>query len=94
MTQQVEQEIDQISAQLEPLRSFYFATRFTFHSLCPCMPYYLSQSGKRLVHLAQEDQQLQLCSGYLNRLSDFFYILSRYFHKIENINPTNCVLGD
>lgn len=94
MTQQVEQEIDQISAQLEPLRSFILpqgSHSIAYAHVCRTI---CRRAERELVHLAQEDQQLQLCSGYLNRLSDFFYILSRYFHKIENINPTNCVLGD
>jgi len=94
MTQQVEEEIDQISAQLEPLRSFILpqgSHAIAYAHVCRTI---CRRTERELIQLAQEDQQLQLSCSYINRLSDFFYILARYFHKIENIDVTNCILGD
>lgn len=75
----VEDRIDEISEQLPPLRAFVIpgGNRLASHAhVCRTV---CRRAERRAWKLASHEEVDILCLTYLNRLSDFFFVLSRYF---------------
>ena len=87
-TTELEQEIDHISAELEPMRGFILpqgsrliADTHVCRTVC-------RRAERFVVALMETDEAYQKVQVLLNRMSDFFFILARFFHKKENIPET------
>ena len=87
-TTELEHEIDRISAELEPMRGFILpqgskliADTHVCRTVC-------RRAERFVVALIDQNEAYQKVQVLLNRLSDFFFILARYFHKKENISET------
>ena len=87
-TKELEQEIDRMSAELPPMRGFILpqgsrliADTHVCRTVC-------RRAERYVVAMMEEDETYQKVQVLLNRLSDFFFILARFFHQKENISET------
>ena len=87
-TKELEQEIDRMSAELPPMRGFILpqgnrliADTHICRTVC-------RRAERYVVAMMEEDEAYQKVQVLLNRLSDFFFILARFFHQKENISET------
>ena len=73
----VENEIDNLSSQLEPLRTFILpggSTEISYAHICRTI---CRRAERRVVTLSADEKVDPLIIKYLNRLSDYFFVLSR-----------------
>ncbi len=87
-TTELEHEIDRMTAELPPMRGFILpqgnrliADTHVCRTVC-------RRAERFVVALIDQNEAYQKVQVLLNRLSDFFFILARYFHKKENIPET------
>ena len=87
-TAELEHEIDRMSAELEPMRGFILpqgskliADTHVCRTVC-------RRAERFVVALIDQNEAYQKVQVLLNRLSDFFFILARFFHKKEKIFET------
>ena len=87
-TKELEEEIDRMSAELPPMRGFILpqgsrliADTHVCRTIC-------RRAERYVVAMMEEDEAYQKVQVLLNRLSDFFFILARFFHQKENISET------
>ena len=87
-TAELEREIDRMSAELEPMRGFILpqgsrliADTHVCRTVC-------RRAERLVVEIMAEQEAYKIVQILLNRLSDFFFILARFFHKKENISET------
>lgn len=87
-TKELEEEIDRMSAELPPMRGFILpqgsrliADTHVCRTVC-------RRAERYVVAMMEEDETYQKVQVLLNRLSDFFFILARFFHQKENISET------
>lgn len=81
----VELEIDKIDSQLEPLTSFILPGGHQAVSLCHVCRTICRRCERLIIKLSEEAPVPEEVIKYVNRLSDFFFILSRYLAKKYNI---------
>ncbi len=83
-TKQLEEDIDNLSKDLEPLHGFILPggnERVALCHICRTITRRLERSMVRLFHEQGNDMMTpkeEECLHYVNRLSDFFFILSRH----------------
>lgn len=85
----LEQQIDQMNAQLPELKSFIIPGgnfRASYAHVCRTVCRRAERQGWKLASQYGADL---LDLKYLNRLSDFFFVLARFFTNTENISETN-----
>jgi len=77
----LEEEIDQLEKELETIRNFILpggaptgATLHTARTIC-------RKAERSAVACQESDTISELCIKYLNRLSDFLFVLARYENK-------------
>ena len=87
-TAELEAEIDRLSAELEPMRGFILpqgsrliADTHVCRTVC-------HRAERYVVQLMEENEAYKPVQVLLNRLSDFFFILARFFHKKEKVFET------
>lgn len=78
----LEQEIDRMEQELPPFRAFILAGGHPLISQCHVARCVCRRAERRLVELElQEDGVVQPdISKYLNRLSDYLFVLARFYH--------------
>ncbi len=87
-TAEIEREIDRISAELEPMRGFILPQGSrTIADIHVCRTV-CRRAERYVVALLQENEAYLNVQVLLNRLSDYFFILARFFHKKEKISET------
>lgn len=74
----IEAMIDTLDAQLPPMRGFILPGGSNASVLCDVCRTVTRRAERRVVTLAQEKPLNPLAQRYLNRLSDFFFILARH----------------
>jgi cob(I)alamin adenosyltransferase len=88
----MESEIDRMS-QMVPEKNYFTLPQgsksIAYAHLCRTV---CRKSERKLVPFVTQNNYLQPCLKYVNRLSDYFYILTRFFHLEENITEKRCVL--
>ena len=80
----LEQEMDAMEAQLEPLKSFILPGGNTLVSQTHIARCVCRRTERLVVHLQSETEIDPVIAIYLNRLSDYLFMLSRYFAKKLN----------
>jgi cob(I)alamin adenosyltransferase len=81
----LESEIDRMNDLLEPMRSFILpggspSVSFAHVARCVCR-----RAERLCVAMTDENMEVEaLVLQYLNRLSDYLFMLSRYLGKLEN----------
>ena len=77
----LETEIDAINAQLEPMKSLIIPGGNILSSRAHVCRTVCRRAERRLVEMAWEYEVDDVLRRFVNRLSDYFFILSRYFMK-------------
>ena len=79
--QRLENEIDAMDAQLEPLTSFVLPGGHPVVSVCHVCRTVCRRAERLVTHLAEETPLPENLVVFLNRLSDYFFTLSRKLGK-------------
>lgn len=77
----LEKEMDSMNEALPELRSFILPGGHTIVSFCHIARCVCRRAERKATHLAEEDFVAELVVIYLNRLSDYLFVLSRKFAK-------------
>ncbi len=77
----LENEIDKIESKLTPLSEFILPTGHTQSSLCHITRTVCRRAERRVVQLQNEVKLDEHCLMYLNRLSDYLFVLARLILK-------------
>tara|TARA_B100000902_G_scaffold27181_1_gene32726 strand:+ start:1320 stop:1859 length:540 start_codon:yes stop_codon:yes gene_type:complete len=80
----LENEIDKIESKLTPLSEFILPTGHTQSSLCHITRTVCRRAERRVVQLQNEVKLDENCLMYLNRLSDYLFVLARLILKENN----------
>lgn len=81
----LERQMDEMDSQLEPLTSFVLPGGHQVVSLCHISRTVCRRAERLAIQLNETTPVPQNLIMYLNRLSDFFFMLSRYTAKNLNI---------
>jgi ATP:cob(I)alamin adenosyltransferase len=83
---QIENWIDEYNKNLEPLKDFILPYGSKEVSICHICRTICRRAERSVVSLMKEEEINKNVLIYLNRLSDFFFVLARYIAKLNNIN--------
>lgn len=81
----LETEIDEINAQLDPLKSLIIPGGNILSSRAHVCRTVCRRAERRLVEMGGEYEIDDILRRFVNRLSDYFFVLSRYFMKKAGI---------
>ena len=79
--EKLEQEIDKMNETLPEMRSFVLPGGHTTVSFCHIARCVCRRAERLCIDLSDETLQKTLILQYLNRLSDYLFVLSRYLSK-------------
>ncbi len=79
----LEDAIDEIEKQLDPLRHFVLPGGSVSSSQCHICRTVCRRAERRIVSLYQVEVNEPFIIEYMNRLSDFLFVLSRLLNKME-----------
>ena len=82
----MEKEIDKMDATLPLLNNFILPSGLPTVSKCHIARTICRRAERNLVALGQKEKANPLHLKYLNRLSDYLFVLARYINKINNVN--------
>jgi len=82
----IEQEIDRINATLPPLKSFVLAGGNAENALCHICRTVTRRAERRIVSLQKKTAIDENIIKYMNRLSDYFFVLGRNSIIMANKN--------
>lgn len=77
----LEKAIDRMDGELPPLKNFILPGGHPVVSHCHVARCVCRRAERRVVALAQEEQTSELIIRYLNRLSDYLFVLARKLGK-------------
>jgi cob(I)alamin adenosyltransferase len=82
-TDWLEQQLDELNEQLPPLKEFILpggtrAAALTHHARTVCR-----RAERRVVTLMQSENVAPAVAQYINRLSDFLFVLARDFNRVK-----------
>jgi cob(I)alamin adenosyltransferase len=80
----IESEIDRMTDHLEPLSNFILPGGHTLVSLCHVARTVCRRSERLCLKVATDYPIDPIDLKYLNRLSDYFFVLARYFSHLTN----------
>ena len=81
----LEKEIDRMEALIPPFRDFVIAGGHPLVSQCHVARCVCRRAERRVVALMQHEEVEPVLRQYLNRLSDYLFVLSRYFSRLLDI---------
>lgn len=84
----LEKEIDRMNTLLPPLKHFIIPGGDPLASHCHIARTICRRAERRTIPLLKEQPELEKTVQYLNRLSDYLFILSRYVIRLSNKNET------
>lgn len=82
----LEKQIDELNEALPPMRSFVLPGGHTTVSFCHIARCVCRRAERIAVHLSETEQVNELILRYLNRLSDYLFILARKLTYELNAN--------
>ena len=80
----LEKKMDEMNEQLEDMKSFVLPGGHPFVSYCHIARCICRRAERVTTLLPQETMQFELILKYLNRLSDYLFVLSRFITKITD----------
>jgi len=91
--QDIELEIDKLDSELEPLKNFILpGGTILSSSIHLCRTNARSVERKLVHYLKQTQEELPINSiVFLNRLSDYLFVLSRYINKVKGVEEITWV---
>lgn len=84
----LEKEIDQMNEQMEPMRTFILPGGYQPASVAHVCRTICRRAERRCVDLDAQETIPELIVKYLNRLSDYLFVLSRFLTKLGNGTET------
>ncbi|HXT83424.1 MAG TPA: cob(I)yrinic acid a,c-diamide adenosyltransferase [Verrucomicrobiae bacterium] len=81
----LEREIDNLDSSLDPLKSFILPGGSLESSYCHVIRTIIRRAEVNITVLALNESINKNCLVYLNRLSDLFFVLSRFINKIKGV---------
>ncbi len=84
----LEKEIDRMNEELPEMRSFVLPGGHPLVSHCHVARCICRRAERRVVSLAKAEAIPALIIPYLNRLSDYLFVLSRWATKLQNAAET------
>lgn len=81
----LEQEIDAMDELLTPLKTFVLPGGNLCNAACHSARTVCRRAERRVVAIDEENETVSLIIRYLNRLSDYFFILSRYALHLDGL---------
>ena len=75
----LEKQMDRMDEQLPPLKNFILPGGDMAASYCHLARTVCRRAERRVVELSQAEKVEELIIRYLNRLSDYLFVLARYF---------------
>lgn len=81
----LENEIDAMTAKLPELKSFILPGGCEAASFCHLARAVCRRAERRVVALSQKDKVDPVIIIYLNRLSDYLFVLARFFNRQKGI---------
>lgn len=85
-TEFLENEIDAMDGQLPPLKNFVLPGGNSWVSHCHVARCICRRAERLVVHLSENEKTDEQILHYLNRLSDYLFVLSRYAAQKTNAN--------
>lgn len=82
-TEKLEQNIDQIQQILPPLTDFIIYGEDELSAICHCCRAIARRAERDIIALNQEVEVDEEVTTYINRLSDFLFVLARLYTKSE-----------
>lgn len=82
----VEREIDLLSAELEPFKGFILPQGNALIAHAHVCRTVCRRAEREVTRLLQQNQAYSGVQKMLNRLSDYFFILARFYHKKYNVS--------
>lgn len=79
----IEKEIDSLNSMTDPLRNFILPGGCQSSSYCHIVRTVCRRAERRVVTLNQQSQVSYEIMHFLNRLSDYFFVLARVLNKQE-----------
>lgn len=92
--ERLEREIDRLDTILEPLHCFVLPGGCKASGLCNVARAVARRAERRIVALASETELSPLAIGYINRLSDYLFTLSRAFNRWNDTPEVPWTQGD
>ena len=88
----LEKSIDEVEKNNEPLRSFILPGGALISAYLHFARTVCRRAERRVVHLMKSEHVGKLPTIYLNRLSDFLFVLARWVNKTKKIAETKWVV--
>ncbi len=88
LLQQIESEIDRMSAELEPFKGFILPQGSMLIAHIHVCRTVCRRAERLVVKIAEENEAYAPLLKIVNRLSDYFFILAQFCHKKNNISLT------
>ncbi len=82
----IESQIDAINSQLEPLKSLIIPGGNILSSRCHVCRTVCRRAERNLVRMGREYEVDDVLRRFVNRLSDYFFVLSRFFMKKYSVD--------
>ena len=82
----LENEIDQMENNLKPLAKFIIPGGHQHNSLCHVCRTVSRRAERIIIALSQEQEVQVFILKYMNRLSDYFFVLARDLSRLQNAN--------
>lgn len=82
----LEHDLDRLNADLPPLKDFILPGGTTAAAWCHLARSICRRAERRVVSLSRETEISDVPRQYLNRLSDYLFVLSRYLNKAAGEN--------
>lgn len=79
----LENQLDTLNAQLAPLKEFILPGGNAAAATCHIARTVCRRAERRVITLARLETTNPLATAYLNRLSDYLFVLARYLNKAE-----------
>jgi len=79
--ERLENELDRLNVELEPLKEFILPGGTAAAAWCHLARSICRRADRRVVTLSREAELSDLPRQYLNRLSDYLFVLARYLNK-------------
>lgn len=81
--EEVEREIDRVDAKLSPLKAFVLPGGSRGAAVCHVCRTVCRRAERRILRLAEEVEVPPMLLAYMNRLSDYLFVLSRKMNQDE-----------
>jgi cob(I)alamin adenosyltransferase len=80
----LEHELDAMNSELTPLKEFILPGGTEAAAICHIARTVCRRAERRVITLSRTESVSPVAIAYLNRLSDYLFVLSRYLNKAAN----------